>query len=322
MAEHSNYLQHRFGCRCNYRQLNLSFSNSDAITYQPTIDELTGVAATALIPLACRAVTELLPERSGTLQTFSDPVALAVANRLGVDLKRFGGSHATRQALVRRSHWFDRQILDFVAQHSAAQQLITIVNFASGFDSGFSRLANRLPPSVQWIDSDLPIINSIKQNVFPSDPRHRFVDFDLRQPLTELEAAIDRPSVATLYMAEGILMYLPPSDVHLWLGNIASTGAADQSRQVLFDWCSPLLNRFSRWHPGFRHARLRDVCFDWSIRDSCEIQTSYPTLHLMTSEDPIYPHLSLATLLLSKAYCRWTGRKSIYGCARLRVEPA
>src|SRR3954469_1240810 len=90
---------------------------------------------------------------------FRDPFARVLAGERGeriANVLKFGDEHAW--AFVARTYLFDRFVTRLV-QHGAD----TIVNLAAGLDTRPYRLT--LPPSLQWVEVDLPDILDYKEEI-------------------------------------------------------------------------------------------------------------------------------------------------------------
>jgi methyltransferase (TIGR00027 family) len=143
---------------------------------------------------------------------FRDPFARALAGERGEQIANalpFGDENAW--AFVARTYLFDRFVTRLV-QHGAD----TIVNLAAGLDTRPYRLT--LPPSLQWVEVDLPDILDYKEEIL-GDARPvcglERVRLDLfnedgrRGLLSDLGRRAKRIAV----IAEGLLVYLMPDAV-------------------------------------------------------------------------------------------------------------
>ncbi len=280
------------------------------------IDRLQGVQRTALIPLACRAVAD----SDKDILNYRDAAALELATAMQVDLDRFGGNRATRRAVILRDLWFDNCVV--TAQQSAKDesQTLQIINLASGFDTAFYRLRGGLDESTLWLDADLPPVNALKRKCLPTDNRHHIVDFDLNALESSWHDLLEPRASRVLFLASGVLMYFATEHVAAILRHIASQGQNVPCCEFAFDWCSPLLNRFSEHHPGLRRAGIQGHRFQWSVKSIAEFSTTETRFQHIVTQDPIYPHCRWSTQLLALVYKLLCPGRSIYGCTKLRVR--
>ncbi|HEX4963059.1 MAG TPA: class I SAM-dependent methyltransferase, partial [Thermoanaerobaculia bacterium] len=91
-----------------------------------------------------------------------------------------------------------------------------IVNLAAGLDARPWRLA--LPPSLHWVDVDLPEILAYKTETLRDEKpvcRYEAVTADLRDGALrrELFSRLGAGSARALVLSEGLLIYLPPEKV-------------------------------------------------------------------------------------------------------------
>jgi methyltransferase (TIGR00027 family) len=177
---------------------------------------------------------------------FNDPFAARLAGtegpRIVAELKR-GESMAW--PMVVRTAVFDEMIMDRVANGG----IDTVVNLAAGLDARAWRMP--LPPSLHWIDVDLPAISEYQANVMRGEQpacKYEAIAADLTDASarTALFARIDAESKTALIVTEGLLIYLSAEQVTELARDIHAMRCA---RWWLFDLASarllPIMNR--RW---------------------------------------------------------------------------
>ena len=271
---------------------------------------------------------------------FYDPLASSLARYLEIDLDRYGGDPMTRRSVVLRSLWFESQVRQQIAAARADSRKLVVINLASGFDTVFSRIANPIASPWSdddlWIDADLPNVNRLKRDWFNSqlnNASHRIIDLDLSQPesiANHLGPIIQVASPSTtqlhlMFLAEGVLMYLSDRTVRALLAGLCDFGRQFQQMSLVLDWCSPLLTRFSRWHPGLRRAGIVEVPFSWCISQDLQIAQLEPRLVVHQSDDPIYQHCNVRMAALAWSYSAWhriwyRRKRQIYGCSVLGLS--
>jgi methyltransferase (TIGR00027 family) len=195
------------------------------------------ISDTALWVATYRAMESERPDA-----IFSDPFARRLAGSRGqaiVDLMKQG--RAMAWAMIVRTAILDEMILDVVKRRGA--QLV--LNLAAGLDTRPWRL-DQLPPSLGWIDVDLPDILDYKTETLKAESpvcRYVAVPTDLTDPEArrDLFARVGVEGGDVLVVTEGLLIYLSPEQV---------TGLArDLYAQASFKWwLTDLINpRLMQW---------------------------------------------------------------------------
>lgn len=159
---------------------------------------------------------------------FKDPFADRLAGQRGaaiVDTMKSGRRMAW--AMIVRTALFDEIILDRVRNGQVDQ----VVNLAAGLDARPWRMA--LPPSLRWVDVDLPGILDYKLDLLRSETpvcQYEAVRLDLREPdkRQALFSQLGTRSQRTLVATEGLIIYLTAEQV----GALAS----DLHTQPSFHW--------------------------------------------------------------------------------------
>src|SRR5215210_2206956 len=134
--------------------------------------------------------------------------------------------------MIVRTAVFDEIVLDAVRNKGTD----LVVNLAAGLDARPWRLA--LPPSLRWVDVDLPGILQYKAEMLRTETpvcRYEAVTADLREvPARQaLFARLGAGASRALIVTEGLLVYLPPEQV--------ATLAADLHAQPCFqEWVTDL----------------------------------------------------------------------------------
>jgi methyltransferase (TIGR00027 family) len=140
-------------------------------------------------------------------------------------------------AMIVRTAVFDEVILERVRNGGVD----TVLNLAAGLDARPWRLP--LPPTLRWIDVDLPgILNHKTELLKDEKPKCRYdaVHLDLQDVAKRqaLFAQIDSESSRVLVISEGLLVYLSEADV----GALArDLHAARHFQWWVFDIASPRL---------------------------------------------------------------------------------
>lgn len=187
---------------------------------------------------------------------FRDPFAERLAGAQGreiVDSMKRGRSSAW--AMIVRTAVFDEIILDAVK----TQGIDLVLNLAAGLDARPWRLA--LPPSLRWVDVDLPGILDYKVNMLANEKpvcRYDAVRLDLRDgpKRRALFSQINAEATRVFVITEGLLIYLTTENV----GDLArDLHAQPHFQSWLIDLASPqLLKMLTRsWGKGLENAPFR-----------------------------------------------------------------
>ncbi len=283
--------------------------------------DLSAASRTALVPLACRAVAQIDAEN----EVFVDPWAVSLSNYLRLDRRRFGSDRITRRAVILRSLWFERQLRWSIANRPTSTGSSVIWNLGSGFDTIAFRFKEELRSASYWVDADLPVVTQIKaaSGVFAplSQLNYQILPLDLSQPdsLTGLLPNQASGNQQLIVLLQGVLMYLPTSVVERLLQTLSSIADRFAATRVIFDWCSPLLCRFSRLHPGLLRAGIMNTPFRWSLRSFEQLRPSMQNFTCVSNEDSIYDDASFTTRILKRILLMMPPYNSpgIYGCSIL-----
>jgi len=144
---------------------------------------------------------------------FRDPFARQLAGERGQEIvDTLPRGKASAWAMIVRTAVFDELIMRTIASDG----IDTIVNLAAGLDARAWRLP--LPPTIRWVDVDLPDILAYKQRIIgDAKPvcHYEAIAADLTDAarrhalFTQLGAASQR----TLVVTEGLLIYLTAGQV-------------------------------------------------------------------------------------------------------------
>lgn len=186
---------------------------------------------------------------------FRDPFAERLAGAHGqeiVDSMKRGRSSAW--AMIVRTAVFDEIIL-----RTVNEGVDVVLNLAAGLDARPWRIA--LPPTLRWIDVDLPGILDYKVEMLANEQpvcRYEAVRLDLRDgpKRRALFSQINSEAQRVLVVTEGLLIYLTAEDV----ADLARDLRAQPHFETwLFDLASPyLLKMLARsWGKGLEKAPFR-----------------------------------------------------------------
>lgn len=192
-------------------------------------------------------------ERSDAL--FHDPYAARLAGERGPEIHarmRDVDGRDTSWSWVMRTVLFDRAILQAIGEG-----FDTVVNLAAGLDARPYRLA--LPPTLQWIEVDLPPILDEKAGLLRGETpacKLERVPLDLADTAArrKLFDRINANARRTLVLTEGLLVYLGADGAEAFARDLASEPAF---RRWVLDIMSPGLLEMVRksWGKALHSAK-------------------------------------------------------------------
>jgi methyltransferase (TIGR00027 family) len=177
---------------------------------------------------------------------FRDPYARRLAGTRGFEIANTlpeGNSHAW--AWVARTYLFDQ----FIARE-LHQGVDLVVNLAAGLDTRPYRLP--LPPSLQWIEVDLPEILTYKEGILAGEKPACALE-RVRLDLSDGDArraffiGLDRRARKVLVLTEGLIIYLDPEQVATLAKDLA---ASAHFQRWILDLSSPALLRMMQRTTG------------------------------------------------------------------------
>lgn len=218
------------------------------------IDGLGPVAQSLLAPLWARASETL--ERRPILTDWN-----AVATTGAIDFP-FDKLHLP--ALTHTGACVRTLIVDeMVRRNLQHDPKLLLINLGEGLDNRFSRVDNG---ALTCIDLDLPEVIELRRRFSPESARRRLIASNIANPEWIRQAAALRSGSVTL-VAEGVLMYMPESEVRALFVRLAEWLPGCE---IIFDTVSPTLAAFgSRAELG----RCLQARFHWGVRHAAEIET-------------------------------------------------
>jgi O-methyltransferase involved in polyketide biosynthesis len=199
-----------------------------------------------------------------------DQTAAEAVDRIDYDFKRIYRNSlpgANQYLVTLRAKQLDDWCSDFLARHPDA----VVLHLGCGLDGRAFRLVP--PPSVLWFDLDQPAVIELRRQLYDESDRYRMIGSSVTDPAWLDQIPTGRP---TLVVAEGLLMYVPESEVRQLLERL--TDRFD-SGEMLFDTLSPLAPRLSKV--------LTKGIIKWGIRDVRDLQTWNPRLRFLEQKSAV-----------------------------------
>jgi methyltransferase (TIGR00027 family) len=206
-----------------------------------TVQSLSDVAETLLIPLYIRAIESQRPDA-----LLKDEQAVALVRQMDYDFSRIKQAkidEEVRVALVLRNREFDRYARGFLARYPEA----VVVHIGCGLDARFERVDNG---KVEWYDLDLPEVIELRRKFIGGEgARHHFLACSVLDSawLNAVSFHRQRPF---LFLAEGVLMFFEEAQVK---SLVATLKEHFPGAELVFDAFSP----FFVWANNRRVARTK-----------------------------------------------------------------
>jgi O-methyltransferase involved in polyketide biosynthesis len=267
--------------------------------------QLPPVPSTLLIPLAARAHGG----RYFPWLDCHDAVAPALLAQMDADVSgTLDDLHTVLHVL-----WRTRAIQEAGRAFFAAHPQALGVNLGCGLTHYFQWLDGG---ANQWLDADLPEVMALRRPLLPPPcPRMRHADLDLSHPgwWQRLGLPAQRSATPVLLVCEGVLMYLPPAQVHAVLAEFAQH-APPGSRMVL--------DVMTRRAVGCaaRHASVRSTGaeFRWGVGRMAELEAVHPRLQLLR-EQSVAEGYGWPGIAMDLLWRPWLGAP-LYGLATLGIR--
>lgn len=178
-------------------------------TDQPRIRHaLGGIRELLLVSLLARHL-----ESTSRHPTFCDQKATELVERLELTAKRFPQLRRARPATTIRTDLID----GLTRAHLDRFDDATVVTFGAGLCTRYFRLT---APHAQWIDVDSPNVAALRRELLDSGENRQVIASSVLDPRWG-ESLRHRRSESTLFIAEGLLMFMEPGDVRALITRLA-----------------------------------------------------------------------------------------------------
>ncbi len=235
------------------------------------ITGLSNVPETMLITVRARAIET---EKANGL--VNDPFAKKILSRISAqESVKEVVSPQSQLGVCIRTEFLDNVVKEFLAKHPDG----TVVNLGCGLDARYERLNNG---AVQWYDIDLPESINVRKSFFEEQENYKMIaksalDFSWMKKIPK--------SKPQLFLSEGVLMYLPPTDVENLFREMAEQFPGSE---LAFDLISPMVVKNSHRHPDVKKYNAN---FLWGAESIEDLKLISPKIIPLKSENmmEIYP---------------------------------
>jgi O-methyltransferase involved in polyketide biosynthesis len=266
--------------------------------------QLGPVQETLLIPLWARAV-----ELQKAAPIIADPKSAEMMATIDYDFGKFAQSGDSQIGCCLRGMMLDTWVMDYLQQQPQG----TIVELGAGLNTRFERVDNG---QLRWFDLDLPDVMELRQQFFQDSDRRQSITTSALDPDWMAQIPTSPPP---LFVAEGVLMYLPEADVKRLFQQL---GDRFPGATFIFDSMSPLMVKNQKQHDAMKVMEAR---FVWGIADIRSIQQwddRYQVQDVLTFCDPPLNRYWSQFSLKSRILYRLPVLRKAYRLARTKLTIA
>jgi O-methyltransferase involved in polyketide biosynthesis len=175
---------------------------------------------------------------------------------------------------------------------------------------------------VRWYDLDLPEVIELRRQFLPESERMRFVASSVLD-FAWLDELPDVPGSKTLFLAEGLFMYLPPDDVR---GVVTVLARRYPGSELVAELANSWIVRTmqGRWGRGKMRRQFslsEDVYFQFGVADSHEMESWAPGITLL-DDWTYYDDEDASRLGMSRWLARWPRIRWVQWTAHYRLGSA
>ncbi len=176
--------------------------------------------------------------------------------------------------IAMRARCFDAAVRDFLRRHPSGR----VVSMGCGLDPRFSRIDNG---QVSFVDVDLPPVIALKAEFFAESDRYRMIAASVTDPHW-LDALGPHPG-PTLFLAEGLFMYLSEGDVR---GLVSRLLQRFPGSELIFEvvnrrWLDPRVYWLVRHKLRRRFGLGPDAVFRFGLAEGRELETWDPKIRFL-----------------------------------------
>ncbi len=210
--------------------------------------ELTGEKETLFITLSARAF-----DYRARHSILKDKKADEIARAVNLNISKYKG-FGNRATLV-RARQFDEWIKEFIEANKDA----VVVYAGCGLDTRFDRI--KPPAGINWFDVDYPEVISLRKSFYADTGTYKMIASSVTDPSWIEQIPRNRP---TIIVAEGILEYLAPGEVSIFLNRLTDHFIHGE---ILFDVLSSLAVKGGEK----KLKELTGAVHKWAVDDTTDI---------------------------------------------------
>ena len=230
------------------------------------------VAETCLLTMYCHALESetdnpiLVDDKAVEIARALNPELATAESQL---LRKLASGKIDKRLIVfinLRAKRFDQYARDFLARHPNG----TIVNLGCGMDSRFLRVDNG---QMQFYDLDLPEVIALKKKFFEENERYRLLGCSVVDHRW-MDQVLEHNSEPTLFLAEGLFMYLDPDRVKSLVLALQSHFPGSELVCEVYNkaWLSPTMKKIASRKMQRRCKMGKDAEFKFGLADSREME--------------------------------------------------
>lgn len=228
--------------------------------------DLSGVPATLLISLYCRAIESQRPDA-----LVKDERAVALMDQIDYDFSQARFSPSDVLLTIMRVREFDRRTQAFLAAHPNG----IVVSIGCGLDTRFDRICSGQADNgtAEWYDLDLPEVIALRRQLLAETPRCRFIGCSVLD-FTWMDIVGSSAKRPCLFWAEGVFPFFGETEVRRL---VLTLQERFPGAELVFDAMTPFMAWLHSRHPAIRklHAHL------WGIKRGQELETWSPGIRLL-----------------------------------------
>lgn len=270
---------------------------------------LSDVANTGLLTVFCHAI-----ESRSRKPLLDDPRAEAIADHLAPVLAKSPNKLLRSFALGRlrsalvvhitlRARMYDKYARDFAGRHPGG----CVVNLGCGLDTRFWRIDDG---RLHLYDLDLPATVALKREFVEETDRYHLIGLSVLDR-SWMHRVLTEQTGPFLFLAEGLLMYLPPDGVRALILELQSRFPGSE---LVFETVNSMwLKQPLKWLVNLKMQRElglgRGTEYQFGIRDGHEPEEWSPGIRLLeewTYLDEDEPRIGFARLLRGWRLLRFT----------------
>ena len=250
-------------------------------TGESASEEISAVSETLFLPLYSLALESqrrnpiMVDEQAVALTRRLDEYFSGSPKRVFRLLSRGSLPGLLLTTMTLRIRQFDRFVVDFLKRVPDG----IVVNLGCGLDDRRRRVDNG---RLRWFDVDFPEVIALRRRFLPETERMRFIASSVLD-LEWLDQLPTEPGSAYLFVAEGLLMYLPPEGVRALVTTLSTRFpgcelvAEVAGAQIVRMSNSPLgRGKFKR-----QFGLSENVVFQFGVEDSFEFESWGPGIEFL-----------------------------------------